>query len=90
MCVQTIRPHHCRHCPAEWTHPDDLELCPEGERFVLKHGWCAPIMKLLEEGGHHVSVGRAIVNRYLEDMCDDCKEKHFREWELEARSRQTI
>ncbi|KAK0392569.1 hypothetical protein NLU13_2064 [Sarocladium strictum] len=128
MCVQTFRRHMCRHCRSEWTAADFLELCPEGDKCVLKHGYCAPVVQILGESGHHVSIGRSILpppppqqhqqqqqqhnvvvppsHAYplhqrnpsesadmggpgiLEDMCEDCKEKHYREWAIEARVRQ--
>ncbi|KAH8179799.1 hypothetical protein LIA77_01318 [Sarocladium implicatum] len=138
MCVQTVRRHVCRHCFAEWTHADGLELCPEGDKIVLKHGYCAPVVEILERQGHHVSVGRVVLfagyhdqqqqqqqqgtpqyhhhphlqhhqqqqqqqtnginavqggvgesgGGMMEDMCEDCKEKHFRQWEVEMREKQ--
>ncbi|KAL2212378.1 hypothetical protein CC79DRAFT_1364659 [Sarocladium strictum] len=122
MCLQTVRQHMCRHCRSEWTQADILELCPEGDKIISKHGYCAPVQRLLEMGGHHVSLGQimnpphqqqqqqlhnggghiypllrtpSIPNatvgmgpRVLEDMCEDCKDKHYRDWAVEARARQ--
>ena len=85
MCLRNIRPHRCRHCPAVWTHTEGLELCPEGDKLVLLHGYCAPIAKLLDDASHHVSHQQ--LGQYLEDMCDECKDKLLRDWEAEVRTR---
>lgn len=92
MCIANFRWHKCRHCHICWLHSDGFDYCPEGDKLVTKHGPYAPFDALAGDVGHRVSPltpptpeVRVSSSAYLEDMCDQCKGKHMREWEAETR-----
>lgn len=85
MCTQDYRPHRCRHCGNTWNGFELLQTCPEGDHVVLTHGYCAAILRILSDKGHAISLRRNTAE--LEDMCQDCKARHEKNWEDELRGK---